>query len=208
MLDSELALLSEAVYLPEWGDVEKAIASTGWKLVAPMDISNTEAMVCRKGKVYSIIPRGTEASRGNLWDIFQNIGTMAEWEGPGSVHSGYNNYVNKIFGPASWIMRDAEKVVAAGHSMGGAAATLYALKAKWLGMPITELVTFGSPKCMNKAAAATLESLPIRRYANKFDLAIRWPLNPWFVHPCPYIDLSRGHSVTGYKIAAYKESFK
>lgn len=206
-MDRELALLSEAVYLPEWEDVEKAIAPY-WQLVHPLDIANTEAMICRRGaEATALVFRGTEASRGNLWDIFQNIGTMAEWEGPGSVHSGYLKYVNRIYPYASKLLASlaGAPLFVTGHSMGGAAATLFAAKNS-IGSPVKvdALVTFGAPKCMNREAASILEALPTRRYVNEFDLAVYWPLNPWFVHHCePTPHPGRGHSVT-----TYKESFK
>lgn len=196
------------MYLPEWEDVERVINPEGWVLVAPLDIGNTEAMVCQKigAATCALVFRGTEASRGNLWDLAQNVGTMAEWGGPGSVHSGYNNYVDKIFPHAARHLEGAAEVYITGHSMGGAAATLYALKASLLGAHnITALVTFGSPKCMNKEAAGSFpEQVPIRRYVNSFDLAVYWPLNPWFVHVAPPVKHpGRGHSIT-----RYKESFK
>lgn len=200
-MDKELAILSEAVYLPEWEDVRKYI-EPNWKLISPLDIEDTESMIVSNGKFNVLVFRGTEASRGNLSDLFNNLGNPKDWEGPGYVHSGYWRYMSKVYDIAHTCLDRAEQfpLIVTGHSMGGAAATLFCLKTKFNNRrDIDSLVVFGSPKTLNRKARTVLENLNIRRYVNRKDLADKWPLNPWMVHVSPKIKHNEeGHSITNY----------
>lgn len=189
-LDAELALLCEAVYLTEWQDVERFIAPD-WQLVAPLDVGNTEAMLCRRGAMCSaLVFRGTEFSRGVLTDVLANFGSWTLWNGPGSVHAGYWGYVDTIYTAAR---EAARQVVGAplyitGHSLGGAAASLYAARMAYDAEPhlIDGLVTFGSPKAFNAESCGVIKA-PIRRHVVRGDFAPHWPVNPWLRHCAPAI---------------------
>mmetsp|Transcript_3399 Transcript_3399/g.526 ORF Transcript_3399/g.526 Transcript_3399/m.526 type:complete len:145 (-) Transcript_3399:143-577(-) len=50
------------------------------------------------------------------------------------------------------------KIVISGHSLGGAVATIFAAHLLKLGYPVTELVTFGSPRVGNKEFAMYVSS--------------------------------------------------
>lgn len=189
-LDAELAMLSEAVYLPHWADVEAFIAPD-WQLSVPFDVGNTEAMLCRRGaSAAALVFRGTEFSRGVLSDIAANFGTWSLWEGPGSIHAGYYGYVRWVYEAA----RLAAKAIAGaplyvtGHSLGGAAAHIYAARmaCDGEGHQIDGVVTFGAPKVFNRESCGSIP-YPIRRHVVRGDFAPGWPVNPWMKHPCEAI---------------------
>lgn len=185
-LDAELALLSEAVYLPTWEAVERMIAPH-WQLAVPFEIGGTEAMICRRGADYTaFITRGTQFSEGKLSDIMANFGSWSLWEGPGSIHAGYFGHMRDLYAPA----RDALKRMAGapcivgGHSLGGAGAHVYAARNACdpEGHIIDAVVTFGAPKCFNRESCGVIQ-VPIRRYVIEGDFAPKWPVNPWVKHP-------------------------
>lgn len=191
-LDAELAMLSEAVYLPTWPEVEAAIAPH-WQLAAPLDIGDTEGMLCRRGAECSaLVFRGTEFSRGKLGDIAANFGTWTNWEGPGSIHAGYYRHVDTIFEAARHAAKQAAgaPLYMTGHSLGGISATVYTARIGLHsdGHAIDALVTFGAPKAFNPQASKVI-TVPSRRYVVSGDFAPRWPLNPWLRHHCPPITL-------------------
>ncbi len=189
-LDAELALLSEAVYLTTWEDVERFIAPH-WQLVAPLDVGNTEAMLCRRGADCSaLVFRGTEFSRGVVTDILANFGSWALWDGPGSVHAGYWGYCSTIYEAAREAARQVigAPLYVTGHSLGGAAASLYCARMAYDKEPhlIDGLVTFGAPKCFNPESCGVIKT-PIRRHIIRGDFAPLWPVNPWLRHCAPPI---------------------
>lgn len=184
-LDAELAMLCEAVYLPEWADVEAFIAPD-WQLAVPLDVANSEAMLCRRGaEAVALVFRGTEFSRGKIADLADNLGTFSAWSGPGGIHSGYARYLRRLYQPArkaAWHIAGAPLYVT-GHSLGGAVATLFAALNQFDAEPVAieRTVTFGSPRPFNTEAKKALD-FPITRHVGSNDLARHWPLNPWFCH--------------------------
>ena len=186
-IDAELAMLSEAVYLPEWADVEAFIAPD-WQLSVPFDMGNTEAMLCRRGaSAAALVFRGTEFSRGVLTDVLANFGTWTLWEGPGSVHAGYYGYVRGVYSAAKAAVKSiaGAPLYVTGHSLGGAAAHIYAARIACDsdGHQIDAAVTFGAPKVFNAESCGVIP-YPIRRHVIKGDFAPYWPVNPWLRHPC------------------------
>lgn len=186
-IDAELALLSEAVYLETWANVEAFIAPE-WQLVAPMDVGDTEAMLCRRGaEAAALVFRGTEFSRGSLSDIASNFGSWTLWEGPGSIHAGYYDYVRQVYETAKGHAKQiaGAPLYVTGHSLGGAAAHIYAARMALDpdGHVIDAVVTFGAPKVFNAESCGSIAA-PIRRHVIRGDFAPKWPVNPWLCHPC------------------------
>ena len=68
---------------------------------------------------------------------------------------------------------------AAGHSMGGCLATLYA---SWEPDQLAGLVTFGAPKVLDRVAAAAIRC-PVHRTVQPWDPAPYWPPFVGLVHP-------------------------
>jgi hypothetical protein len=185
-IDSELAMLSEAVYLETWAQVEAFIAPD-WQLVAPLESDHSEAMLCRRGaSAAALVFRGTEFSRGVLSDVLANFGSWALWEGPGSLHAGYAGYVRLLYKAARTAVKPlaGAPLYVTGHSLGGAAAHVYAARmgCETDGHQIDAVVTFGAPKVFNGESRGCITA-PIRRHIIVGDFAPKWPLNPWLRHP-------------------------
>lgn len=185
-IDAELAMLAEAVYLPEWADVEAFIAPE-WQLAFPLETDGSEAMVCRRGGDYvSLTFRGTQFSEGKLSDILANFGSWTLWEGPGSIHAGYHGYVTPIYAAAKTAMKRlaGARALVNGHSLGGAAAHNYAARIAFDpdGHHIDAVVSYGAPKIFNSESADCIP-YPLRRYVMRNDFAPKWPLNPWTRQP-------------------------
>lgn len=185
-LARELAQLSAAVYLPTWAEVEAAIAPD-WQLAVPLEHRHSEAMICRRGaKLTALVWRGTEFSRGSIRDVLSNFGSWVEWEGPGSIHSGYYNYVAPLYEEAKrqCAALAGAPLYVAGHSLGGAAAHIYAAR---LGQELDDyfldgVVSFGAPKAFNWESARAID-VPLSRYVMRGDFAPKWPINPWRRQP-------------------------
>ncbi len=129
------------------------------------------------------------AFRGTQPESLKELATDArawarEWPGGGRVHAGFARaWLGGGAGAlaeqvARWLADMAPaRIVATGHSLGGALATLLAA-----GDERAELVTFGSPRVGDRAFAARFAGRPARRYANCCDLIARIPPEPVYAH--------------------------
>lgn len=157
----------------------------------PWDHADSQGMLVTNKQYAAIVFRGTEASKLHIRDIFSNFGLPVAWAGLGRVHSGYLAHFNRIRYEAR---ARAERVPPAiplyltGHSLGGALAALYA---SWAGHRLAGLVTFGSPKAMDRDAVNAI-SCPVNRYTNRFDFAPYWPPSIMLKHPGEAIKLNSG----------------
>jgi len=201
----QLARLSGLVY-DDWGKVKTGLGVLGFVLVdEPWDHGDTQGMLVRNKLYSAIVFRGTEATKLRLRDIFSNFGHPSAWAGVGLAHSGYEN----AFGMVRYDARKlAERVsndlplYVTGHSMGGALASLYA---SWAGHRLAGLVSFGSPRAMNREACDAI-SCPVYRYENRHDFAPHYPPSFMLTHPGEAIKLDSGgwpgpvsrHSINRY----------
>jgi pimeloyl-ACP methyl ester carboxylesterase len=140
----------------------------------------------------AIDPAGTGwiAFRGTQPDALRDLVADAkawpqELEGGGSVHAGFleawlgknpeNGMAAQVF---SWIDRHRPaRMIASGHSLGGALATLCAAE-----YPVIELVTIGSPRVGDSTFAARFAGRNARRIAQCADLVARVPPPLGFEH--------------------------
>lgn len=144
------------------------------------------------------------AFRGTQPDSLQDLATDArawprDWPGGGRVHAGFARaWLGKddegLAGQvARWMGgRSCERIVATGHSLGGALATLLAGADERV-----ELVTFGSPRIGDRAFAKRFVGRPVRRYVECRDLIARVPPEPLFAHvgALHYVDRHGGIQV-------------
>lgn len=91
--------------------------------------------------------------------------------GSGTVHSGFLQALESVWGPVSKAMSGlGVPVFYAGHSLGAALATLAAAR-----RPPVALYTFGSPLVGDSAFAATLSQIPVFRIVDGSDVVTLVP---------------------------------
>jgi len=185
MLPSEAVRLSAIAY--ESYSTAKALASgLGYDVKRYYDVDNSQAYLFENEYQCVLTFRGTEFSKGRLGDIASNIRVAArEWAGPGKVHLGYaNQYVelrDKAFSFCDMVPDD-KPLIATGHSMGGAMATICAADLYARGWKLSELITFGSPKAIDAEAASYIKC-PVTRFTNRSDFAPWYPPSFNLTHP-------------------------
>lgn len=172
--------LAAAAYLPAAGAASSA-AAQGYDLARWWDAGETQVGLFRRDDRAFLVFRGTSIVPTDLlsnlsrpWGIF--------WAGPGRIHVGYAKALYQVARSARHFADDVASEIplfAAGHSMGGALATLYSI---WCDHRLAGLVTFGAPKPATRRALA-LRRCPAWRYVTAFDFAPFWPPLV-FSHPC------------------------
>lgn len=123
-------------------------------LTAP-DSTGIKAIVARHGKRAFISFRGSKGALDTATDamILQAPALMDEF--PGRVHLGfyghYRNLERKLSKKMKKWQAEGVKFYITGHSLGGSAAVLFALKRASLGANIGALYTFAHPRIGNEA---------------------------------------------------------
>jgi len=179
-------------------------------------VAGTQALLVQGGAWGALVFRGTQVGSGSLGETITDLTANArvcprEWAGPGRAHAGYATALARVHEPALETARrlaQAVPIYVAGHSLGGALATLYAARvAVAQAHQIAGLVTLGAPAPATPAAYSQLRArVPVRRYVLRGDWAPAWP--PGYAHPAPASRLTppddvalAGHGVGGYVAA-------
>ena len=118
-------------------------------------------------------------------DAIKDLRAMP-WASPvGMTHSGFYKSVKLVWADLLPIIANGRPTILAGHSKGGAEATITAALAVNAGFVPLSLVTFGSPRCGFSQMVRVLKPVPIKRYVNAEDAV---PDHPWplwgYRHPC------------------------
>lgn len=203
------AHLSEAVYMTDSQDETTAAEAIGYRIVENIAHNDTQATlyVPRDPTQNPILAfRGTEFM--DSWkDFWRNVGLPVEWAGPGKAHSGYLRGYNQVRDEVLEIVHCYPNLVFTGHSLGGATAALAGVHAQYRGFP-RQVVTFGSPGCLNKVAAAYRT---ITRFTIKNDFA-QWVGIPIFTHQKSHEVLPKVGfwpvSLKAHKDSNYKDALK
>lgn len=174
LLAAELSRLAYAT-LPRIG---AELGRIGFDLLATLESRRlftaraaADGFVCRdprSGTTFAVF-RGTET--GNVDDLLANLLVDPfEWRPGVVVHRGWGLTFDELRGPLEpWARAAGGRLVAAGHSLGGALATLCAVD-----FPAAELVTFGAPR-VGTGRLALGARQPVRRYVHCCDLVPRVP---------------------------------
>lgn len=134
--------------------------------------------------------RGTQPENWENWRT--NLSAWLEsWSAGGHVHRGFASAAMAIDDQVrNWLSLarlNSERIIFAGHSLGGAVATLLATLHK----PDC-VVTIGTPRIGDARFAAALSGVKVRRYQNCADIVPNVPLPPFYQHVAvaQYIDRS------------------
>jgi pimeloyl-ACP methyl ester carboxylesterase len=160
-----------AYYRFDEGDgprLERALTGAGFSALAAFNVprSGAQAFVTLSPQGTAFVAfRGTQP--GGLADFRTDLQFgWADWPGGGRVHRGFKEAYESIAGEISaWLERSAPSgLVATGHSLGGALATLLAAE-----RAEADLVTFGSPRVGDAAFAGNFLRRQVRRYVDCTD---------------------------------------
>lgn len=136
--------------------------------------TGTEAYVCVNDSARHavIVYRGTE---GNAEDIATDMNISQKKQGRHNLHSGFCNAYHSVLSKVEGFVRKVPEgytVVATGHSLGGALASLYAVYGE---RAVDRVVTFGSPRVGGFKWSQALTKANHHRYVNGSDLVARVP---------------------------------
>ena len=176
-VDLVSAELSRLAYAPP-PRIGVELRRIGFELLATLETrrlfsvrSAADGFVCRDprtGTRFAVF-RGTET--GNLDDVLANLLVEPlEWRPGVVVHRGFGRTFDEMRGALeAWLSAPPDRVIATGHSLGGALATLCAVD-----FPAAELVTFGAPRVGTDTLVRPLRRR-VRRYVHCCDLVPRVP---------------------------------
>ena len=127
-----------------------------------------EGSAAEGGPFRVVVFRGTD----NLKNWLTNLDVRLEpWRGGGRVHLGFRNALDRVWPEVEDCLSAWEgRIVFAGHSLGGALATLAASA-----RPPDAVYTFGSPRVGDSEFARTLSDVRLFRVINALDMVTGVP---------------------------------
>ncbi|MCV6609457.1 MAG: lipase family protein [Amphritea sp.] len=211
-----MARLSQLVYIEEANSDkpdESAIlaelkqACDGYHKVTGYDNSSAQAMLVEHEEYLAVVCRGTDEWK----DWIDNIRAFPQQALFGEFHRGFWESVEDLWPGINNDLVQARKIKArplfiAGHSLGGAMASIIAAKLIHEDRPFTSVYTFGQPRAMTRDTARIFNveaGTRHHRFQNNQDIVTRVParlMNYSHVGRCIYIDGDDGslHIDPGY----------
>lgn len=167
--------LSKISYLPPEA-VRDAVSCLGFEHTEFFDRDGAQAYVFTNRHDCAVVCRGTEASEWNDLKADANAVTVLA-ETVGRVHLGFKTEVDDLWPRLEHALKDNDQTLwFAGHSLGGAMATICAGRCKLAEIPSNPegLFTFGSPRVGNNRY---INFVKIRHYrwVNNNDIVCRVP---------------------------------
>ena len=177
MTDGEAALIAGWAYLTE-AEARPIAESLGWKIAFVVE-DDTEALVATREGEAVVGFRGTSSWK----DLATDLRVKQKNSKTGGIHSGFDSYVDKVWKKLVLLVdNDHEKISVVGHSLGGAAAQLFALRFElWVG-EIENVVTFGGPRVGDKRWKSEYDRYlgdHTRRYRRVLDPVPKLPPRRW-----------------------------
>jgi triacylglycerol lipase len=160
--------------------VTRALAGAGFSGVhffpraagARLQLIDTQAIGAIDAQGRPVVSfRGTQPD--SLSDVLTDLKFWrTRWRGAGRVHTGFWRALNSVLAPIEqWLDQHAPgPVTVAGHSLGGALATLLAAV-----RPEASLITFGSPAVGDREFADSIAGRTCRRYVDCSDVVVSQP---------------------------------
>eukprot|EP00603_Paraphysomonas_imperforata_P014080 CAMPEP_0114485680 /NCGR_PEP_ID=MMETSP0104-20121206/20077_1 /TAXON_ID=37642 ORGANISM="Paraphysomonas imperforata, Strain PA2" /NCGR_SAMPLE_ID=MMETSP0104 /ASSEMBLY_ACC=CAM_ASM_000202 /LENGTH=191 /DNA_ID=CAMNT_0001661813 /DNA_START=398 /DNA_END=973 /DNA_ORIENTATION=+ len=100
------------------------------------------------------------------------------------IHMGFRDHANLLLADLEPLLTEPSNpratVEMCGHSLGGVAAMIVAMKLRKRGHKVTRLTTFGSPRmCTNGSVEGLLSLLPPDTLRVEDENSCRWEQDPW-----------------------------
>lgn len=172
LLFAELSKVS--YYRPDI--VNAALSAAGFENIEFFDRDGAQAYVFESQHDCIVVCRGTEPNEWN--DIKADVNALTVLaETAGRVHRGFKREVDDLWPRLERSLKDNEKPLwFAGHSLGGAMATICAGRCKLAEIPSnpTGLFTYGSPR-VGTQRYINYVKIPHYRWVNNNDVVTRVP---------------------------------
>lgn len=175
LLFAELAKIS--YYRPDI--VWEAVSEVGFEHYEYFDQDGAQAYILANQNDCVVVCRGTEPNEWNDIKADANAVTVVA-ETAGKVHRGFKKEVDDLWPKLELALKDNQKPLwFAGHSLGGAMATICAGRCKLAEIPSNPeaLFTYGSPRVGNNQYINFVK-IPHYRWVNNNDIVCRVP-PPW-----------------------------
>lgn len=173
------AELSQIAYMPPEPAL-RCVRTIGFEESLYLDRDGAQAYCFRNDNDCVMVCRGTEPSEWN--DVKADVNAVAVLaETIGRVHSGFKREVDDLWPTLERILAtNRQPLWFAGHSLGGAMATICAGRSKvsWLGLNPEALFTYGSPRVGDRAYLDHCRLVHFRWVHNN-DIVTRLP-PAWF----------------------------
>lgn len=160
----------------------------GWGLEDPLFLSHkdrrkkldTQSFVASKDKSVLVVFRGTEPTDIKDWLTDLRLKQVRRTSYDGKVHRGFADALQISWSDlakqvSARLRAGAQDVWFAGHSLGGALATLAAHRFARKGVPVAALYTYGCPRVGDRDFVRAMK-MPNYRFENNHDLVAKVPL--------------------------------
>lgn len=172
LLFAELSKVS--YYRPDI--VNAALSAAGFENIEFFDRDGAQAYIFESQNDCMVVCRGTEPNEWN--DIKADVNALSVLaETAGRVHRGFKREVDDLWPRLERSLKDNEKPLwFAGHSLGGAMATICAGRCKLAEIPSNPagLFTYGSPR-VGTQRYINYVKIPHYRWVNNNDIVARVP---------------------------------
>lgn len=146
-----------------------------------LDCDTTQAYIMGNDRTIVVAFRGTEIKKLQDWTTDLKAGFKPECGG--NVHCGFQSAIDHIWESLVVTILQFrtknQKLFLTGHSLGGALATLSAIRLVKSGQPVDALYTYGSPRVGNRAFRSEFNAILLDRtfrFVNDEDGVARLPM--------------------------------
>lgn len=172
-----IAELCSRIYQPG----ENQFEELGFSSCEIIESGSHYAAVCSNDKVVVVVFRGTSIPIPDWLTNLTFVNHEIDAQSGFVVHRGFFNATESIYSRVLSSLRaqggGTKRVIVTGHSLGGAMAAIFSLKARTKeGMTIDEVVTFGQPLAFNVALGDHINDTfkqSYRRFVNADDIVPR-----------------------------------
>ena len=182
-----LAQCSYLIYVEELDFVAGALAKAGFSGTSFFDQAGTFAFLSENADHRILVFRGTQTADWN--DYLTDAQVLQKpFNRHGTAHSGFIDALDHVYDDIEQELSARQAVKSkplwiAGHSLGAALGTLYALRTS---QEVAGVYAIGSPRVVGQSLAKQAErKLPIFRITQNNDLIARLPLAPFYRHIGP-----------------------